>query len=80
MAATKKATKKTATKRVTKQPKITLKDDTLYVLSIRDKLFFWKPVHVYETSAEAHAARTNYENQSHLAFAAAKVDRVKLAR
>lgn len=80
MAVTKKATKKAATKRIAKTPKITLKDDTLYVLSTRSKLFFWTPVQVYETREEANTAKTLIELENVLAIDAAKVTRVKLVR
>ena len=52
--AVKKATKKAATKRASK---ITLKDDTLYVLSGRGKMLTWQPVSVFETYEQAAAER-----------------------
>ena len=80
MAATKKATKKTATKRVTKQPKITLKDDTLYILSLRGKYLMWEPAAVYETYEEAKHARDSHEERSALMLSAAKITKTKLVR
>ena len=86
MAATKKATKKTATKkastkRVTKKPAgIKLKDDTLYVVSVRTKLFTWKAAAVFETRADALTFKNHYENASPLTFAAAKIESVKLVQ
>ena len=75
-------TKKAAKKRVAKKAssKITLKDDTLYVVSSRNKLLSWTPVAVYETRAEANRVREALEERSYLAFMAAKVDVVKLQR
>lgn len=82
MAATKKTTKKAATKRAAKKAstKITLADSTLYVLSVRNKLFFWTPQAVYETYDEANRAKQQLEADSILAMDAAKVTRVKLVR
>lgn len=82
MATTKKATKKAATKRATKSAskKITLADNTLYVLSVRSKLFFWTPHSVYETRADAEAAKALYETDNILSMEAAKITRVKLVQ
>lgn len=80
MAATKKATKKAATKKRAASTKITLKDSTLYVLSLRNKLFFWEPAAVYETHDEAKLARDSHEQHSNLGISAAKITRVKLVR
>lgn len=82
MAATKKATKKAATKRVTKaaSKKITLADDTLYVLSLRNKYLMWEPAAVYETYEEAKRARDSHEEHSALVLSAAKITKTKLVR
>lgn len=81
MTATKKAAKKTtAPKKRAASTKITLKDSTLYVLSLRNKLFFWEPVAVYETHEEAKLARDSHEQHSNLGFSAAKITRVKLVK
>lgn len=79
--ATKKATKKAAKKAATKRAsKITLKDDTLYVLSIRSKMLTWQPVSVFETYEQASAERDRLESESILGIATAKVSVVKLIR
>lgn len=82
MAATKKTTKKAATKRVTKaaSKKITLADDTLYILSLRGKWFMWEPAAVYETYDEAKRARDLHEEHSAMAMSAAKITKTKLVR
>lgn len=74
MAVTKKATKKTASK------KITLADDTLYVLSTRTKFFFWKPHSIYESRSAANDALRLLEEDSVLSMSYAKVDSAKLVR
>lgn len=81
MAATKKAAKKTAApKKRAASTKITLKDDTLYVLSLRRKYFMWEPSAVYETMEEAKRMRDMHEEYSALGFSAAKITRVKLVK
>lgn len=79
MTATKKATKKATTKRAA-STKITLKDDTLYLVSQRNKLLGWEPAGLYETLAMANDVRRAIEENSLLSFRAAKVNRVKLFR
>lgn len=81
MTATKKATKKVAKKAAAKKAaKIVLKDDTLYVVSVRDKLFMWKPYVIYETYEEAHSMKKQLETNSVLSFSYAKVTPVKLVQ
>lgn len=81
MTATKKAAKKAAApKKRAASTKITLKDDTLYVLSLRGKYFMWEPSAVYETMEEAKLARDSHEQHSNLGFSAAKITRVKLVK
>lgn len=83
--ATKKTAKKATTKRAAKAPKesskkIVLKDDTLYILSLRGKWFMWEPAAVYETYDEAKRARDLHEEHSAMAMSAAKITKTKLVR
>ena len=81
MAATKKAAKKTAApKKRAASTKITLADDTLYVLSLRGKYLMWEPAAVYETYEEAKRNRDMHEEHSALMLSAAKITKVKLVK
>lgn len=61
-------------------PKITLKDDVLYVLLRRQGLFGWQAFQLFETEAAAVEAREYYEKGSIYGTKGYKVDRVVLQR
>ena len=70
MAVAKKATKKVAAKR---------KNDGVYwVVSVRNKLFGWKPFQVFKTYEKASDRAKELESTSVLGVKYAKVDRVQL--
>lgn len=68
-------TKKTAKKAA---KKITLKDSTLYVVSVRNNWLGWEPALVTETYELAQTYRDLYESTSPIMLKAAKITKIDL--
>lgn len=68
-------TKKTAKKAA---KKITLKDSTLYVVSVRNNWLGWEPALVTETYELAQVYRDLYESTSPIMLKAAKITKIDL--
>lgn len=69
------ATKKTTKTAAKKSPKG--RNEPMYVVSQRTKLFFWEPFAVFETREAAYEAKAAYEAAAATSIESFKVSRVE---